>query len=143
MRSNDLTPEQAHAIHERLRPIVAYLLKLEERMEERDFPRDDQLYRMVKQAHDAVHALFLETHELGCKGVGRGDQRERFRRQPQASRPPTATRSTTAYPRFGRTVAITGGDQRTLFRLAPTWVTIVRLCNVSPWVCMISMLPMN
>jgi hypothetical protein len=70
MESSDLTPEQAHAIHEQLRPMVAYLLKLEERMEERDFPQDDELYPMVKRAHDAAHALFLETHELGCEGVG-------------------------------------------------------------------------
>jgi hypothetical protein len=71
MKSTDLTPAQAHAIHERLRPMVAYQLKLEERMEERDFPRDEKLYRLVKQAHDALHDLFLEAHELGCKGVGR------------------------------------------------------------------------
>jgi homoserine O-acetyltransferase len=38
----------------------------------RDFPQDDKLYRLVKRAHDAVHELFLETHEMGCKGVGRG-----------------------------------------------------------------------
>ena len=71
MKSTDLTPDQAHAIHKRLRPMVAYLLLLEERMEQRDFPRDDKLYQLVKRAHNALHDLFLETHELGCKGVGR------------------------------------------------------------------------
>lgn len=71
MKSTDLMPDQAHAIHRKLGPMVAYLTLLEERMEQRDFPRDDKLYRMVERAHDAVHALFLETHEIGCKGVGR------------------------------------------------------------------------
>ncbi len=71
MDSTNITAKQAHAIHQRLRPMVAYLLKLEERMEQRDFPRDDKLYQLVKRAHDAVHALFLETHELGTSGTGR------------------------------------------------------------------------
>ena len=71
MKSNDLTRDQARAIHRKLGPMVAYLTLLEERMKERDFPQDDPLYLMVKRAHDALHELFLETHEMGCKGVGR------------------------------------------------------------------------
>ena len=71
MKESDLTPDQAHAIHQRLRPMVAYLLLLEERMEQRDFPRDDKLYQLVKRRTMRLHEVFLETHELGCKGVGR------------------------------------------------------------------------
>jgi hypothetical protein len=70
MKSTDLTPNQAHAIHKRLGPMVPCLLKLEERMKQRDFPRDDKLFLMVKRAHHALHSLFLETHERACRGVG-------------------------------------------------------------------------
>jgi hypothetical protein len=40
-------------------------------MEQRDFPRDDKLYRLTKRAHRALHDLFLECHELGTAGNGR------------------------------------------------------------------------
>ena len=40
-------------------------------MKARDFPRDDKLYLIVKRAQDALHSLSLETHKLGCRGVGR------------------------------------------------------------------------
>jgi hypothetical protein len=71
MRAEDLTRDQAHAIHERLRPMAAYLTLLEERMEQRDFPRDDKLYRVVKRVRDAVQDVFLETHALGTPGMVR------------------------------------------------------------------------
>ena len=71
MKSTDLTPDQAHAIHRKLDPMVAYLTLLEERMEQRDFPRDDKLYRLTKRAYAALHELFLETHELSTIGTGR------------------------------------------------------------------------
>ena len=71
MRASDLTRAQAHVIQQRLRPMVAYLLKLEERCEQRSFPRDDQFFLKVKRAHDALHDLFLECHEVGTSGTGR------------------------------------------------------------------------
>jgi hypothetical protein len=40
-------------------------------MEQRDFPRDDKLYWLVKRARDAVQDVFLETHALGRPGMGR------------------------------------------------------------------------
>ena len=51
--------------------VVAYLLWLEKRTEERNFPPDDRLFVLVKRTHNALHDLFVETHELGCKVVGR------------------------------------------------------------------------
>ena len=71
MRSTNVTPRPAHAIHDRLRPIMACLLQLEERMEQRDVPRDGQLFALVQHAHDAARKLFLETHNVACKDVGR------------------------------------------------------------------------
>ena len=43
----------------------------EEWMDERDFPRDDELFVLVKRAHNAMHDLFNETHEL--RGCGRAE----------------------------------------------------------------------
>ena len=51
--------------------MVANLLRLEEWMDERDFPRDDELFVLVKRAHNAMHDLFNETHEL--RGCGRAE----------------------------------------------------------------------
>ena len=65
MKSTDLTPVQCQAIRKRLRTTVVYLAKLEDRMEQRDFPRDDKLFALVQQAHDAVRDLFLECNKLG------------------------------------------------------------------------------
>jgi len=52
-------------------PLPIYLPLFEERMEQRDFPRDHKLYRLTKRAHDALRELFLECHELGTTGDGR------------------------------------------------------------------------
>ena len=63
---------QAERINTRLRPTLGYLGKLLRRMEQRDFPPDDKLYLLVKDAHDALFALNTETHYLSCSGgVGR------------------------------------------------------------------------
>jgi hypothetical protein len=35
----------------------------------------------VKRAHDAMHELFLETHEMGCKGMG-GDSSDQSPQRP-------------------------------------------------------------
>jgi hypothetical protein len=40
-------------------------------MEQRDFSREDSLFALVQQSHDAVRDLFLECHELGSGGMGR------------------------------------------------------------------------
>ena len=61
---------QPHVIQSKLGPMVAYLTLLEERMEQRDFPRDDKLFVMVKRAHDAVRDLFLECHEPAAVALG-------------------------------------------------------------------------
>ena len=71
MRSSDLTPDQAHAIDKRLGSMSRTCSSSKSAWSSGDFPRDDKLYRMVKRAHNAMHDLFLDLHEIGCKGVGR------------------------------------------------------------------------
>ena len=53
-------------------------------MEQRDFPRNDRLYRIVKRAHNAIHDLFLETHE---RVQGRGATAEVVERRAMRDAP--------------------------------------------------------
>lgn len=71
MNSRDLTKAQANAVHEQLRPMVGHLHKLQDRMDQRGFPIDDELYLLVKKAREAMDELFIATHYLGCDNVGR------------------------------------------------------------------------
>jgi hypothetical protein len=96
MRSEDLTPGQAQALKERLRPMLAYLGRLEKRMHKRHFPPDDKLVHLVRDAYNAMHALNVEVHYLSCiSGAGlpsksggesqhRGDHRCREEQSAQA-----------------------------------------------------------
>ena len=77
MRSDDLTPVQAQALKEKLRPMLAYLGRLEKRMHKRRFPPDDKLVHLVRDAYNAMHALNVEIHYLSCtSGVGRASKRD-------------------------------------------------------------------
>ena len=72
MRSEDLTRAQAEALKGKLRPMLAYLGRLEKRMHKRHFPPDDKLQHLVPDAYNAMHALNVEVHYLSCdSGVGR------------------------------------------------------------------------
>jgi hypothetical protein len=76
MRSEDLTPAQAQALKEKLRPMLAYLGRLEKRMHKRRFPPDDKLVHLVRHAYNAMHALNVEIHYLSCtSGVGQPSKR--------------------------------------------------------------------
>ena len=72
MQSNDLTSEQARALKNKLHPMLGYLGRLKRRMVRRGFLNDDRLLAAVVRAEDAMHALHVEVHYLGCdSGVGR------------------------------------------------------------------------
>ncbi len=78
MNSSDLQPWQAQAIHAAVRPALAYLHRLRERMNRRGFPDNDPLYRLICRAYNSLHALFVETDYLSCKGgVGRPAKEQR------------------------------------------------------------------
>jgi hypothetical protein len=64
--------EQAETIKDRIAPMLAYLHRLRDRMDERGFLPTDPVYVSVAAALDSVHDLWVKTHYLSCgSGVGR------------------------------------------------------------------------
>jgi hypothetical protein len=77
MGKDDIQPEHARIIAERLRSLLNYLGRLKQRMERRGFSQDDPLYRTVFGAWQAVYSLTVELHYLSCKsGVGKTPKKE-------------------------------------------------------------------
>ena len=66
MRSDDLTPEQARALKNRLQPMLGYLNRLKHRMRRRGFLADDPLLAAVCRAENAMHELHVQVHYLTC-----------------------------------------------------------------------------
>ena len=55
-----------------LLPALAYLDRLQDRMEKRGFTADDKLYQLVCKAQRIMQELVMELHYLSCLGgVGR------------------------------------------------------------------------
>jgi hypothetical protein len=72
---DSLEPWQAERIMERLQPSLAYLNRLKRRMENRGFPPNGRLYRLVSDAQRAVNDLYIDLHYCSCKsGVWRKKQ---------------------------------------------------------------------
>jgi hypothetical protein len=54
-----------------LKPVLGYLARLEQRLTECGYPRNDHFYRVVLKAHDAMHHLCVELHRMSVRtGVG-------------------------------------------------------------------------
>src|SRR3954466_7243574 len=70
MRREDLTREQAEAIKQKIRPMLAYLNRLKKRMNDRKFPHNDPLFNEVVDAADALHKLNVSIHYLSCGKTG-------------------------------------------------------------------------
>jgi|RhiMethySRZTD1v2_1073278.scaffolds.fasta_scaffold3659672_1 hypothetical protein len=70
MRSENLSPKQYERLHEKIRPINAYLTRLIQRMNKRRFPREDPLMRKVLAASAAIHDLEVHTHYGSCGPPG-------------------------------------------------------------------------
>jgi hypothetical protein len=60
MRHTDLTREQLERTRRQLIPSFRRLAKLRERMHHMGFPADDELFVLVKRAHDAMDSLLVE-----------------------------------------------------------------------------------
>lgn len=72
MDQNDLKPQDAQLIHDKLRSALQYLARLKKRMIDQKFPENDRLYEDVVRAHEAMARLGVSLHYLSCKGgVGR------------------------------------------------------------------------
>ena len=57
MNSDDLTLKQTRTVSEGVVRKANYLLRLQKRMAEQQFPESDELYRLVQTAHSAMHDL--------------------------------------------------------------------------------------
>jgi hypothetical protein len=63
-----LTREQAAALNERIGPMVAYLVRLRERMTKVGFPMVDPLYQSAREAEIAIRDLWVKLHYASCAG---------------------------------------------------------------------------
>jgi hypothetical protein len=70
---SELTPEQAHALAERLAPTLGYLTRLTNRMQQRGWRADDPTYVAAWAARDALHELTvrLRYQARGNPGISR------------------------------------------------------------------------
>lgn len=71
MRSESLTDDQVGVIAAKVRPMLRYLARLENRMKEQAFPDDDRLLVLVRQARRDLQNMHLELHYLSCDDIGR------------------------------------------------------------------------
>ena len=72
MQCDDLTPDQARALKNKLQPMLGYLNRLKHRMRRRGFLANDRLLAAATRAEDALHSLHVEVHYLTCADrVGR------------------------------------------------------------------------
>jgi|GEM_PF-2350954 len=77
MDSGELTDEQIKVLKEQLRPAFLYLKRLVERMGQRGFKPDDEIFKAAKDAYDRVHGLNVRLHYLGCDVSKREFEAER------------------------------------------------------------------
>ena len=67
MTSDDVTAAQADALANRVGPMLGYLTRLRERMQQRAWAASDPLYAEVIAAREAMHRLHLTLRELSRK----------------------------------------------------------------------------
>lgn len=66
------TWEQLDSIRDRVRPMLGYFSRLENRMEAKGFTPDDRLFQRVLAAQDDLHRVTIKLHYRACDGgVGR------------------------------------------------------------------------
>jgi hypothetical protein len=75
MNSRDITKRQAAQLLEDIRPMTAYLHRLQARMIERGFAPGDPLLQIVSTTYDGMRDLLAEVHYLTCDNVGRPRER--------------------------------------------------------------------
>ena len=69
MKSTDLTREQTDKLLADVTPMLAYLTRLSDRMDNRGMGTEP-LTASVRKARDAVQALRMSLHYLHCDGLG-------------------------------------------------------------------------
>jgi hypothetical protein len=67
-----LTPKQAEALRDRIRPMLLFLLKCRQRLDVLGFDQEGAAYQAIDKAHSAVHGLFVTLHYESCgRAVGK------------------------------------------------------------------------
>jgi hypothetical protein len=67
-----ITPKQAEALRERLRPVSRFLARFRQRLSDRHIDPDSEIAKAIVKAHDAVHSLSVTVHYDSIpRGVGR------------------------------------------------------------------------
>jgi len=79
--SQDLTAEQCQLLLERVGPMLLFLRKLLNRIDQLHFPATDQFRREVQEAYNHVHNLRVGLHYMTCNAM------KREREQQQAGQP--------------------------------------------------------
>ena len=79
MELSDLTPQQAHALAERLMPALGYLTRLTNRMQQRGWRADDPAYLAAWRSRDALHELTVRLHYVkqGNPGTSKPSSNDR------------------------------------------------------------------
>jgi len=70
MDSNTLRRWQIARLKKSVDPMLRYLFRLRDRMRKVGFLPSDPLYCVVEKAYDAVQALTVKLHYMGCDGTG-------------------------------------------------------------------------
>lgn len=78
--SQGLTAEQCQLLLERVGPMLLFLRKLLNRVEQLYFPADDQFRREVQEAYDKLHNLRVGLHYMTCNAMKRERAPEKPRR---------------------------------------------------------------
>jgi hypothetical protein len=73
MDSSNLRPDQCRITRKRVMEMKRYLRRVNERMQRRRFPHDDQLWKRVSNAENALHSLWVDLHYRSCN-MGLGDE---------------------------------------------------------------------
>ncbi len=71
MDSSNLRPEQCDAMRKRVMEMRRYLRRVSERMQRRRFPHNDPLWKLVNDAENSLHVLWVNLHYRSCSmGLG-------------------------------------------------------------------------
>src|SRR6476620_8892328 len=68
MDSTDLSKEQCEWLSEQLSEVTRRLRPIYQRMQERKFPNNDRMYRLLHEAYNAALVAWHHAHSLHCHG---------------------------------------------------------------------------
>ncbi len=72
MERQHLTPKQAEALQNRIRPMLSFLYRCRRRLDVRGFDAKSEVYREIDKAHCAMHSLHVTLIYEACgRGVGK------------------------------------------------------------------------